>query len=402
MIKISIHDLFQNSVSLFIFLLFGFALSAQHSYKGRLIDTAYVEIIPYRFVEGKILIPVQIEEHTYWFILDTGGELIVSPRIREAHQLKKSGHARVRGVNNTRQKLPKVQFPDIRIGNLTFSKYEGIVSDFFDRYPASCIGADGIIGRDFLKNTCIQFDHPNRRIVLTDQPDKLALEGHTVSTITFSSSGSPQIPVSVNKQAPEMVLFDSGSDDLFSFQCAVAEQFPAHKWVWKGSTSYGINMQPAKYERQYMVELDSVNIAGAVFRQCRTDVSKESRSRVGTRILHYGLVTIDFIQQRYYFKAFPDSVFAQDVRSFGLALEIRDQGYTVRAVLDGSEADQAGIVPGMVIRSVDGYTPGNDREEHCVQYRNGHPWKDKEAIEVIFLDQKGKEQKTILNLIWRE
>lgn len=377
------------------------ALPAQDMYTGRVVDSAYLETIPYRYVGGKMLIPVTIDSITYWFMLDTGGELIVSPRVRDAHRLERVGEKSVRGAANDRSSLEKVAFPDMHIGNLTFSGYQGLVTDFFDRYPVVCFGADGMLGRDFLKTGCLRFDHPNRQIIFADKIEQLDTSGHRATEIVLGASGSPYIPVHARGGKPEMVLFDSGSDDFFSFQRKKAEKWSApnksDKQTWVGVSSLGITLKPAKHSKQYRIRLDSLTISGVAFQDVRTDVSKESRSRVGTRFLHYGLVTIDFSNKQFYFKPFPDSVFQQTGSHYGMALEILEGDYRVRAVLKGSEADRAGISEGTVIRSIDGYTPGKNRAEHCAHYLNGHPWDGKPAVEVIFIDRRRKEKKVVLN-----
>ncbi|NET34238.1 MAG: clan AA aspartic protease, partial [Cyanothece sp. SIO1E1] len=286
------------------FLLIGFLLLTQRIYcqkSATLAQQDFLEEIEFEWVRGLIFIPVQIEGKKYRFILDTGGSLSISTAIQEQFSFEQVAVAKVVGINRLSKRVPYVKVPSVRLGSLEFSNYNAIVSDY-SRYPFTCLAADGIIGRDFLKDLILELNLPEKKIKLSDNPEKLSPPKKGEIPVKIQRKTSlPYLKVNVEPFGKEWVIFDSGSDDLFSFKTKTIEQLrqkskfkqqPVETYF--GVTSLGSSGVIPKPMAAYTTYIEKLQLGDAVLEGFYADLSKRSRSRVGTGLMKYGIITVDY------------------------------------------------------------------------------------------------------------
>lgn len=358
--------------------------------------------ISFTVIRDKILIPVQIEGETFQFVLDTGGSLSISKAIQDKFQFKQTGSAKVIGINKLSKNVPYVRLPLVKIGDLRFKDYSGTVSDYSD-FPYPCLNFDGIIGRDFLKGLVLQLDIAQQKMVLTDRPDRLSLDPADAIPLQLDRrTGLPYISVTLTPFGKENLVFDSGSDDLFSFKTSQVEKYSKQKRfknhsfeVLYGVTSMGASGVIPAPSKSYRTPIREMQIGNHVITDFYSDISKKSRPRIGTRLLQYGLVTIDYGRQKFYFQAHQArQKGVEQVTSIGFIPRFLSGAYRVSAISPSSEAAQKGLKIGDEILQINQLDLRNpDQVDHCDLYLNGYKWEAFTTSTVVF--KQGEEEKTI-------
>ncbi|MEO1418163.1 MAG: aspartyl protease family protein [Bacteroidota bacterium] len=359
----------------------------------------YYEEIPFEWVKGKILVPVSIEGETYQFILDSGGLLMISERVASRHSLDTVGTIQVSGINKLSETLNKVRVPQVSLGALSFYDYEAIIGPFLQQSPTACLGADGMIGRDFLKEMIVQYDLEQYKIIFTDQLQRLSLNPLDATPMKASKGRIPRLTLSSSLGKIKHVAFDSGSNDLFSWK-----KSDASKLIQKGKIaddnvvqlygifSMGVGGKFPPEQENYRIKMDFVQIGRHRIQNFYTDTGKASGARVGTEIMKYGIVTTDNLNQRFYFSPFPDGDKAESKPSLGFGVRISNEKLIVTYVIKDSHAYQEGITAGAEILQLDGLPAATYVADYCRIYREGFSWEESEEVEVVYNNVAGQEQ----------
>lgn len=385
------------------FLLIGLLLLTQSIFcqqSANLAQQDFLEEIEFEWIRGLIFIPVQIEGNTYRFILDTGGALAISTALQEQFSFEQVATANVVGINKLSKRVPYVKVPLVRLGSLEFSNYRAIVSDY-SGYPLSCLAADGIIGRDFLRDLILELNLPEKKIKLSDNPLKLNLPKKGEIPVKIQRKSSlPYIKVEVAPFGKEWAVFDSGSDDLFSFKTKTIEKlrqkakFREHPVeTYFGVTSLGSSGIIPKPMAAYTTSIEKLQLGDAVMESFYADLSKRSRSRVGTGLMRYGIVTVDYQEKKFYFQPKESIQKATAMkRSMGFLPRFTGEAYIVSALQVGSEAEEKGLRLGDTLLQINDIDLRDIQSiDHCQLYLKEDKWGGTEETKLTFLSN-GKEK----------
>lgn len=383
--------------------LYGHGGFAQKSNQHEILENKdFLAEISFTVIRDKILIPIQIQGDTFQFILDTGGSLSISKAIQDKFQFKQTGQAKVIGINKLSKSVPYVKIPLVKIGDLRFKNYSGTVSDY-SIFPYHCLSFGGIIGRDFLKGLVMQLDLDQQKMILTDRPNRLRLDPADAIPLKLDRrTGLPYITVTLAPFGKESLVFDSGSDDLFSFKTSKVEKYSRQEKFKKhsfealyGVTSMGASGVIPAPSKSYRTPIPKMQIGNYIITDFYSDISKKSRSRIGVGLLKYGLVTIDYGRQKFYFQAHqPRQEVAEKVSSIGFIPRYLSGAYRVTAISSSSEAAQKGLKIGDEILQINELDLRNpDHVDHCDLYLNGYRWEGPVTSTVVF--KQGKKEKTI-------
>ena len=398
-------DAFYPMLTLFLLLVF-LPLTTQGQKKalGTLQQQDFLEEVQFEWRRDKIFIPVQIGDETYQFILDTGGSLSISERIQDKFNFEQVAVAQVIGINKLSKRVPYVKVSKVRLGNLEFKNYNATVSDYA-RYPYDCMQADGIIGRDFLKGLILKLDLEQQLMTLSDTPALLPapkLEGIPLKIDRKTSL--PYIKVDVQPFGKQWVVFDSGSDDLFSFKTKTInkyreqEKFEDHPLLtFFGVTSLGSSGVIPKPMAAYTTFVEKLTIGQTTLNKFYADISKRSRSRVGTGLLRYGSVMVDYQAKQFYFIPTSNHQEATGMKgSIGFFPRYTENGYIVSALQPQSKAEKEGLQLGDRILQLNEINLRNMEEvDHCELYLNGYGWENRKESRVTFL-KDGKEKMIVI------
>lgn len=389
------HKMTMQSPLLFLLLLLvsGTTLWSQHSLRDS-------REIPFEMVKNAIVIPVQIDGTTYRFVLDTGGYLLISQRLREEGGFPLADSIIISDANAQEQVFEKVKLEAISIGALTFNDREAIVDQHSGMYPNSCFETDGMIGRDFFDGMILHFDYEKGIMRLTENPSVVQLKEQHHAKMRISKRGLPDVQLRINGKN-RYIEFDSGSGDFFSYQSRQAEKLKVKtakdKLTFKGIFSFGVSSsQRIEPDIRYKAKVYDLQLGSTNFTNFYSNFSKATAPRIGAGMLYFGKVTVDFQKNAFYFEPYRDAQKPTTLGSFGFDIVYLNGEYLIKWVLEGSEAERSGLTFGLKIKSINGQ-PVEDVAKACEGYINGYIFKNQESVSLEYYDAAGYLQSITLN-----
>jgi predicted aspartyl protease len=287
--------------------------------QGEIIVEDYLEEIDFEFLRNKVIVPVKINEKTYRFILDTGAPNIISKELDEVLNPKIIDTIPIYDASEKSEKLKLVLIEKIELGNLEFVNTATLVQDFGSDNPLKCFGIDGFIGSNMLRNSIIQFDLKNKKLRITDNKKKLNLKKKYSSKIKLTETQSnPYVWIELKgkDKGREEVLIDTGMDGLYDLSMTNYKIFENKNifkviGVSKGASGVGMFGSPES-GLQYQLLLPQMKIKHFTLENLTTITGNDNNSRIGSELLKYGILTIDYINKRFYFQSQNESVIIKD------------------------------------------------------------------------------------------
>lgn len=271
--------------------------------KGGTKATNYFEELPYQDINGKIIVKVRINQVDYNFLFDTGAPTCLSSKILNAVNTDKYKDDRVNDVNGNHASTQTVIMKDIELANLTFNNIPALVGvpDFFQ-----CWNVDGIIGSNLLRNSIIQINSHKKNIVITDLAEKLQLNSKTgISLFLDTVQSYPVFNAQLSNKSTIPIHFDTGDNGLLSVSETSMEQLKkakVYEIITKGYGasqigSFGLEKENQKFLLKFPVfDIDEIHLKNVA-----TVTNKGLGARIGSKILNYGVVTIDYINRKFYY-----------------------------------------------------------------------------------------------------
>ncbi|MEL6134720.1 MAG: aspartyl protease family protein, partial [Bacteroidota bacterium] len=363
----------------------------------------FYQEIPFKWLKGKVLIPVQIGEDTYDFVLDSGGLFMISEKVQSKYRFDTTRTVQVGGINNFSEDLAKVRVPQVQIGELVYTDYQAIIGPFFSQEPTTCLQSDGIIGRDFLEKMAVQYDLAQGKIVLTDNPEKLNLSAAQYIRMDIRGDGIPRLKLKTSLGKLKRVAFDSGANDLLSLKRSEAQ-----KWIEQGKIpsgdvmelfgifSMGVSGKIPAPAVNHRIKVRELQLGSYRLNDFYTDTGKPSGARIGTGLFPYGTVTTDYTNKRFYFLPYPKALDVAESPNFGFKVYVRNGKMLVTNITVGSPADQKGMKPGAEILALNGQPAETYLQHICQSYLEGFEWEKLDEVEVEFQVEGERPQKIIL------
>ena len=270
----------------------------------------YSTVVPYENINGKLIIKVDVNGKSYRFIIDTGAAMtLIDKKILEV-----SNHSAfsvpVVDQSGKEELLPVIILNHIRIGHANFSEVPVITMDIDENPLFKCFNVDGILGNHLLAYSTVRISSTDKTITLTDGPSTLQLNKEHSSEFSVIS-GLPFIDVRFlngDNAAVEPVLFDVGANLLYQLRLEHLPYFQEQNFVQPvkstGSASIGA-FGYSEEEVVFLVSIPKIEINGAVFNGILTETAgNRNSSIIGSYLLDFGIVTLDYINRLFYFEPF--------------------------------------------------------------------------------------------------
>lgn len=305
--------------TLYFFIFFNIVTSICYSQQkftmnqGATIQKGYFTEIDYENVRGKIIVNGSINGKNYRFIVDTGAPNIITKALFTALNPTVLSKIPIKDSNGKMDSLTVVQLNKIALGNVVFDEIPALVAN--DSFIFDCYKVDGFIGSNMLRNSIIQFSSKDSKLILTDQLEKLALtKKHSSDLFLTETQSSPYFKIKVkgqNKGTIEL-LFDSGMEGLYDLALkhyAILEKKNIFTVLAKSKGRKSIGFHGSGDETdQYQLRLPELNINGAILKNLSVYTTASENSRIGSDLLKYGFVTIDYKNKKIYFEPFEASI----------------------------------------------------------------------------------------------
>lgn len=309
--------------------------------QGTASEKEYLSTIPYKELKGKMIVQATINGKTYHFVLDTGAPMVLSKRLSSELNLPVQSKMEIIDQSGLKDSMEVVSLPRIKIGEINFNDTPALVSTdpVFD-----CLGIDGLIGSNILRNSTVQFSSRTKSIIITNTPKLLHLKSKYASKMYLDPvQSNPFIWINQKNgkvKAREQLLFDTGMDELYAVSIHNYKKFFDEIGLFNvtakatGTFTIGIHGNATENEN-YRFLLPELSINKTALKNVTTETTYDNNSRVGAKLLEYGVATVDYINKRFYFEPFDSSKsFDLTEKSWPFSLIPKDNKMVVGIVWD--------------------------------------------------------------------
>jgi hypothetical protein len=321
--------------TIFVFL-FVSLLNAQHKYNlnvGKIKERAYHTTFDFKDINGKIIIDVKINNKIRKFILDTGAPTSISSALASEMNCKKIISNTISDFNSKEGEVDMIQIPEFSINGLTFlDSYAVKLNDMsiFKCFNVEGVIVEGFIGSNSLRNSVVEFDFKAKKITISSNIKSFGYGTIKPNDLFFmDSQSSPLLKIKLglgHLSGTDEVLFDSGDPSFYSitksnldqiFTMIKEKQLPNELQninqsdllgiiaSSNGSFSWGLFGNETANDH-YMFKIQDLNFGTSIFDNIIATTTYGSKPRIGSEILEYGKLTLDYKNQKYYFQQYED------------------------------------------------------------------------------------------------
>ncbi len=318
--------------------------------------------VPLQIVNNHIYVNVMVNGRgPYTFVMDTGGDYILTPEVAQALQAKSSGGLQLGGVGNATEGASFAHVDSIQAGDAVVRNQYCLVLPIATGFGmAEGMRVDGMVGYQFLARFLTTIDYADSKLTLAMPPSAPATAAGAAIPFYFDNT-IPRIPITVDNVTTSGEI-DTGSRVGVTLStpfvaahpaiAALAKTPPVVEGFGVGGPSYArLGRIPALQIGPYTIP----NTIGSFATQSQGAMADPfNPANVGGAILRRFDLTLDYAHHQLLFakNASFDAPAAFD-RS-GMFLIVKDGAYTVISVLPGSAAASGGLAQGDVIVTVNG------------------------------------------------
>lgn len=173
----------------------------KHLKEGETDQKDFKVTFPFEIKNGLIIVPVEIENKNYNFLLDTGSPTLVSKELAESLNLKVIDSANAHDVYNDKEKNKYTRLETVKIGTIDFVGTTALINDFKAISIWSSINVDGFIGANLMQHAIWDIDFSKKQITITDNESKLNLpKGIIENKLFIGVAGIPSIACKINEK----------------------------------------------------------------------------------------------------------------------------------------------------------------------------------------------------------
>lgn len=300
--------------------------------KGKAAAKHYYTEIEYQDLNGKLIIPVTIGGEKYRFLFDTGAPNLISHQLLAKIDFKSLDDLDVKDANLTSRPLHVIRIEALKIGEVDFKNSPFIVNNPKSEFLFNCLSLDGIIGSNLIRNSIVHIDSRQKKIVLTDESKLLPIQDQEYIDMGLSDNqSSPYIWIYLKGEGKvrEQVLLDTGANGFYDIAERKIKEIQSHQVFYsietakgyKGISLFGLS-SPMVHSR---VVIPEISFKGASFKNVLSISSGSLNSSIGSDLLMYGRVTLDYRRKRFYFNAYDQEV------------DLKEKLWDISPTLDGSD-----------------------------------------------------------------
>ena len=317
----------------------------------------------------EVVVPARLAGNLLWveaswegagpfrFLVDTGSSVtLVTPALAQRFpgRVRPSGpnlRLRVRGAEGGAIDLPRASLRRLELGGAAFEEVEVLLYDCAPLSAHLGLPVDGVLGFPLFRELLLTLDYPGSRLILRPRTLSAVIPGQPVAA--DAALRTPLVTVGLGERSL-LVLVDSGSAAGFSLNPAgISPRYavPPRDGALLGTLA---GERPQRVARL----AEPLRLGGQVIPEPVVDLTDEL-SAVGGALLRQFVVTFDPARDRVFFhRPGEGAPVRMEVRSSGLSFTRTPAYWRVAAVIPGSPAAAAGIVPGELVVRVNGEPVG--------------------------------------------
>lgn len=173
--------------------------AAKYLKEGKTDQENYKVTFPFEMKNGWIIVPVEIKNKTYKFLLDTGTPTLVSKELAESLNMKVIDSVNASDVYNNSQQNNYTRIETIGIGTIDFIETVALINDFNATPMWASLNVDGFIGASLMQHAIWDIDFDQKQITITDNESNLSLPEEVIENKLFIGvAGIPSIACKIN------------------------------------------------------------------------------------------------------------------------------------------------------------------------------------------------------------
>lgn len=314
--------------------------------KGNTKEESYYTEIQFEYVNGKIIIPILINEKTYRFLLDTGAPNLITKKLAETLKQKSLQEIKVSDANDNKSSMNFVELPNITIGNVVFENSVALSSNDDGNLVFDCFNLDGFIGSNLLRNSILQIDTRNKTLIITNDEKKLKLnKKNSIELSLIGNQSSPYIWIKLKgkNSGKEQVLLDTGMKGFYDISIrnySLLKNENIFKIISTGIGSKEIGLfGNSKDSEQLKIFLPEMKISNSSFLNISTITTNDKNSRIGIELFENGIATLDFKNKKFYFDQYGINTDLNE-KQLGFSATILNQKLSIGIVWDEKLKDK--------------------------------------------------------------
>ncbi|MCX8522494.1 retropepsin-like domain-containing protein [Chryseobacterium formosus] len=252
--------------------------------------------IPFEYIDGKIIINVDIKNKKHNFIFDTGALTIISSELKGSLDEKKSNVIfEATDANNSKSTMDLFSTNELKVADIKFKNINFSFADISWMESRACKKISGIFGANMMANKVWRLDFKTKTIVISDQSIKNSIEGISIPFTEANFTHSPEASFKIRNQNFNF-LFDTGAGNGFTLDSNSYNLVKDNNFLtFEGLLSQSLS-SVSKGERQF--DVMEVEVNNTVLGKQIVDNSNDSRNLVGTRFMENYIVDLDFISKK--------------------------------------------------------------------------------------------------------
>lgn len=282
--------------------------------EGETAKEVYFSEIPFEFIKGQIIIRVQLNGQTYRFFVDTGAPTSISENLYNTLLPQTINRLPIKDSSDKHDSLNVVLMPNIKIGDIAFENTPALVIPD-SNFIYNCFKIDGAIGSNLLRKSVVRFSYPKKTLTLTNSVKKLALSKKESTKLFLTPNQSSPffwLELKGEDKAKVHLLFDSGMEGLFDLSLRNYKQLDKYELFTdilaaNGAGSFGI-FGVANDTIHYKMKVRELNFKGTRLQNAVITTTKTANSRIGTELLKYAELTLDYKHKRIYFTPIKEGI----------------------------------------------------------------------------------------------
>ncbi len=173
--------------------------AAKYLKEGKTEQENFTNTVPFELKKGWIILPVEIENKTYRFIVDSGTPTLVSKELAQSLNMKVIDSVDAADVYDKAQKNKYTRIENIKIGKIDFVGTAALINDFNSTPIWASLDVDGFIGSNLMQHAIWDIDFMQKQITITDNESNLNLPKDIIENKMFIGvAGLPSIACEIN------------------------------------------------------------------------------------------------------------------------------------------------------------------------------------------------------------
>jgi len=339
---------------------------------GEIKEKGFTYRVPFELVAGLPLIEVEIAQKKYKFLFDTAALSVVPDTLIQTPSLKQLENIHINDSLDSLSDETLYSLSSLKVAGLEFYDFAVVTQDFSKQTPLCCLGFDGILGYNFLRNIMLSIDYENREIILYDKMP--STKGYTKTALFFDGVSGPKFEINFAFRNV-LVTLDTGKNDGISL--SVNDEFGSfNEYAYEKRETEGLFMSSFNGVKEYSQEtiylVEDFKITNKIaIKSYPVSLNATSLSLVGNSFLENFNLILDFKKKQLYLRQYSDENIEKSFSSsFGFFVHWNEtQKLYVSAMSRDSVASRAGLEIGdriLALGEMDTYE--FSRDDYCEMF----------------------------------